>query len=223
MELTRETVIAAIETNDSACVNALIKLYARQTTDEQQAERTGHDNGIGFNGTDAPFLSSLAKQAIDRRRARAAGEVPAHWTDLSPKQIGAARKCLKKYARQLLEIAQDTQADNARRRAEKAEEVPTVGTSTQEPTPAPVEVPEVPAAPSVADRLPSGFVVEGTNIRPKTAREFYMEGCRLNLTSPGRDVLMRRSQADQAHRLTGFDSVMAQIPEVFVPAQAQGF
>lgn len=220
MELTRETVLEAIEKSDSACVNALIKLYARQTSDEQERRATGHDNGVGFNGTDAGFLSSLAEQAIERRRARSAGEVPAHYTDLSPRQIGAARKCLKKYGRQLLEIAQETQAEKARRQTEKVEEVPTVGTSTQAPTPAPV----APSEPSAADRLPSGFVTEGTNIRPKTAREFHMEGCKLNLRSPGKEVLMARSQADQQARLSDeFGTLLATIPDAYTPAQAQGY
>jgi hypothetical protein len=220
VELTRETILQAIETNDSACVNALIKLYARQTADEQQSERTAHDNGVGFNGTDGPFLSSLAKQAIDRRRARNAGEVPAHWTDLSPKQIGAARKCLKKYARQLLEIAQETQAENAARRQARAD------LPTQAPTVAPVApvaAPEVPCAPSVTDLLPSGLVTVPGGFRWKTAKEFHAEGVRLNLTNPGKEALMRRSQTEQQTRMEGFDAIMANIPEQYTPAQAQGY
>lgn len=214
MEVTRETVLNAVETNDSACVNALIKLYARQTADEQQSERTSHDNGVGFNGTDGHFLSSLAKQAIDRRRARNAGEVPSHWTDLSPKQIGAARKCMKKYARQLLEIAQETQAENTARRQARAD-LPTVAPV------APVVASEAPSVPSVTDRLPSGLVAVPGGYRWKTSKEFYQEGTMLNLSSPGKKALMARSQADQA-RLTGFDAVMAQIPEEYTPAQMLG-
>lgn len=220
MELTRETVLNAIETNDSACVNALIKLYARQTADEQQSERTAHDNGVGFNGTDGHFLSSLAKQAIDRRRARNAGEIPAHFTDLSPKQIGAARKCLKKYARQLLEIAQETQADNAARRQARAD------LPTQAPTVAPVApvvASEVPPVPSVTDLLPSGLVEIPGGFRWKSAKEFHAEGVRLNLRSPGKKALAERSRAEQQARMGAFDAILSSIPEVYVPAQAQGF
>lgn len=98
---------------NTACVSGLIELYHRQTADEKDASTTVHENGMGFNGADAYFLSSLAAQAIERRRARAAGEVPAHWTDLSPKQLACLRKNIAKYVGQLVDIAEEKAAARA--------------------------------------------------------------------------------------------------------------
>ena len=78
--------------NDEAVKRGLLAIYARQTADEQAAESTSHLNGIGFNGVDAPILSSFAKQL----RAR-------NW--LSEKQLTLARRKMTKYAGQLARIA----------------------------------------------------------------------------------------------------------------------
>ena len=63
---------------------AILYIYSRQTEAEQTSESTLEDNGIGFNGVDASFLSSLAKQ-IDWGR------------ELSPKQYEAGWKAMAKY------------------------------------------------------------------------------------------------------------------------------
>ena len=65
----------------------LTVLYASQTPGEQAARVTAEQNGAGFNAFDAGFGSSLAEQAIAGR--------------LSAKQVGAARKMLRKYAKQI--------------------------------------------------------------------------------------------------------------------------
>lgn len=189
MELTRETVLQAIAQNDKAAVNALIKLYARQTADEQHARVTGHDNGVGFNGTDAPFLSSLAEQAIARRAERKAGRIPAHWTDLSPRQISALRKALPKYGRQLLQIAEETQAA----KAERASLAPqTVATDS------------VPSAPNpFTANLPSGYVEIPGGWRAKTAKDFYNEGYRLNLTVDKEALMARNRPISEFEELIG--------------------
>jgi hypothetical protein len=68
---------------------ALTTLYAHQTADEQSSGLTRHRNAMGFNATDAEFLSSLARQCEAGHR-------------LTSRQLTAARRLLPKYARQLL-------------------------------------------------------------------------------------------------------------------------
>ena len=65
--------------------NALVEMFNRQTTDEQSSGVTCHDNGIGFNGVDAPILTSIAKWYMDKGF-------------ISPKQTALVRKKLAKYA-----------------------------------------------------------------------------------------------------------------------------
>ena len=47
-------------------IRGLLAIYAAQTADEQCSDSTTVDNGVGFTGIDANFLSSLAKQAQRR-------------------------------------------------------------------------------------------------------------------------------------------------------------
>ncbi len=88
---TKEKIVHLIDTNDKAVVRALITIYQRQTADEQSAESTSHSNGVGFGALDAQFLTSIAKKAL---------KYP-----LTERQIAAVRKSIKKYWRQLLEVA----------------------------------------------------------------------------------------------------------------------
>ena len=78
-----------LSTNPALAQRAIVKLWQRQTADEQTAQSTGHDNGIGFNGTDAFILSSFAEQ-INKGRT------------LSVKQLTIAFKKLPKYSRQII-------------------------------------------------------------------------------------------------------------------------
>lgn len=81
-----------LATNDQWLIRGIIAIYKLQTEEEQSCEETLENNGVGFNGVDGPFLSSLAEQ-INKGRS------------LSVKQIAAARKSMKKYAGQLTKIA----------------------------------------------------------------------------------------------------------------------
>jgi len=81
-----------LDRNPRAVERAMVVLYHRQTSDEQVSSSTNHLNGRGFNGVDAAFGSSLARQVLDGRA-------------LSIKQLDHARKMVKKYVRQLLEEA----------------------------------------------------------------------------------------------------------------------
>ena len=76
--------------DDGVVIAALMTIYEKQTADEQVSGSTRWENGVGFNGRDAQFGTSLAQQYMRFGR-------------LSPKQISAARRMLQKYRRQLPE------------------------------------------------------------------------------------------------------------------------
>jgi hypothetical protein len=101
------TIREKLVSNDKWLVRGILAIYARQTTDEQQAEQTSHHNGVGFNGTDANILSSFAKQILSWQ----ATENPRYPSPLSPKQLDLARRKMPKYAGQLARIAEENNAD----------------------------------------------------------------------------------------------------------------
>lgn len=86
-----------IATNDTVLYRSLIVLYNGQTADEKACGETTHNNGVGFNGVDAPILTSFAEFLI---RARF----------LTQKQKDLARKKLPKYVKQLVRIANEMEA-----------------------------------------------------------------------------------------------------------------
>lgn len=97
---TKEVILDMLATNDVMVEKSLLVMYNRQTADEQSAQTTGHNNGIGFNGTDAEFLSKLAEWV----KGGAERKIP-EGKRLSLKQRDIVRKKLKKYSRQLVEAA----------------------------------------------------------------------------------------------------------------------
>lgn len=99
--LTVETVRARLATDDRWLTRAIVAIYEQQTADEQENQTTSHLNGVGFSGVDAAFCSSLAQQ-ITRGRT------------LSAKQIAIARKIMRKYAAQLVRLAEAKAAQPAR-------------------------------------------------------------------------------------------------------------
>lgn len=90
----KESVKNLLHTNETAMMKALVKIYERQTRDEQIQEATTQSNGIGFTGVDAKFLSSLAVQVIRRGT-------------LSPKQKAIAFNKMPKYWKQILELIKE--------------------------------------------------------------------------------------------------------------------
>lgn len=88
----KEVIQQLLATSDKAVCRALVAIYARQTHQEQLSGTTKEHNGVGFSAFDAEFLSSLAEQVKTRGT-------------LSPRQLELARKKMKSYWRQLLEIA----------------------------------------------------------------------------------------------------------------------
>ena len=81
-----------IQTNDKVLYGALKKLYAEQTADEQHVGETREHNGVGFNGIDSKFLSSVSEFLIKRGF-------------LTDKQKYITRKKLVKYSKQLTRLA----------------------------------------------------------------------------------------------------------------------
>lgn len=82
-----------LATNKVWATKALVRIYQEnQTTDEQMAKTTSHDNGIGFSGVDAAFASSLAEQYLKRG-------------GLSDKQMGFVFKIMPKYAGQVVKMS----------------------------------------------------------------------------------------------------------------------
>lgn len=86
----KDDIQGLLDSNDRAVSRALMVVYANQTADEQSAGITRHDNGIGFTGRDAEWLTDIAKKW--QRYGR--------WA--SQKQLNAVRRAMKKYWRQLL-------------------------------------------------------------------------------------------------------------------------
>lgn len=69
---------------------AVVTLYHRQTFDEKLSGGTIHDNGMGFNGVDAPICSSIAEQILAGR-------------PITGKQLRVLIGLLPKYHKQLEE------------------------------------------------------------------------------------------------------------------------
>lgn len=89
---TEEEIKVLIQENDKVLYGALRKLYAEQTAEEQADGNTKVQNGIGFNGVDAPILSSFC-EFLNKTGF------------LTPKQKVLARKKLVKYNKQLTRLA----------------------------------------------------------------------------------------------------------------------
>lgn len=87
-----EEIKTLVQTNDKVLYGALKKLYAEQTADEQRSGETREHNGVGFNGVDGQFLSSVAEFLKDRGY-------------LTDKQKACVRKKLVKYNKQLTRLA----------------------------------------------------------------------------------------------------------------------
>ena len=64
-EWTKEDIKTLLETNLFAAKKALLIIYDRQTDDEKQYKETQHRNGVGFTGSDARVLTSIAECIIN--------------------------------------------------------------------------------------------------------------------------------------------------------------
>lgn len=80
--------------NEKWAVKGLLRIFERQTADEQDSEYTKYHNKVGFTGADAEILTSFAKRVVAGR-------------SLTEKQMKYVFKLMPKYARQLNEIAEN--------------------------------------------------------------------------------------------------------------------
>jgi len=86
----KESIQLLLDKSDQAVYNGLMRIYNRQTRDEQNYQETRDWNTIGFTGVDGNIMSSYA-------------EFYKKTGFLTPKQLTIARKKMKKYWRQLLD------------------------------------------------------------------------------------------------------------------------
>ena len=89
---TQEQMADFIQNNDKVLYSALQALYKCQTDEEKSSKDALLQNGVGFNGVDAPFLSSVA-QFLNKNGF------------LTEKQKVLTRKKLVKYMRQITNMA----------------------------------------------------------------------------------------------------------------------
>ena len=90
--VTEQIIRDKLSTDQHWLERAVIAIHNLQTSDEQQAGTTRHDNGVGFNSADADILSYCARW-LNRGN------------HLTGKWLNEARRRMPKYAKQLLAIA----------------------------------------------------------------------------------------------------------------------
>ena len=86
-----------VGSNEQWAIRGMLRIYERQTEDEQRSETTKYHNTIGFSGAHAEILSSFSKQVLAGRT-------------MSEKQMFRIFKYMPRYARQLHDIAMEEQA-----------------------------------------------------------------------------------------------------------------
>ena len=91
-----EKAAAFVLKRQNARYNMLQDMLARQTADEQASLTTSHSNGIGFNGSDAEFLTDVAIKAQKWHSETHAG--------MTKGQDKSVWKAMRKYSRQMTEI-----------------------------------------------------------------------------------------------------------------------
>lgn len=84
----KRVIQASIDTNDKAVIKALLTIHSLQTVDEKASRAAVKLNGVGFGKFDAEILTSF----VDRYQ-----EVG----NLTTKQMQVARKCVRRYWKQL--------------------------------------------------------------------------------------------------------------------------
>jgi hypothetical protein len=89
---TKESIQTLLDRSDAAVIRAMQAIYARQTENEKRAGRADERNGIGFNKFDAEILTDFLRQLKSGRT-------------LSFKQVTVARKKMRRYWKQLVDIA----------------------------------------------------------------------------------------------------------------------
>lgn len=88
----KEKIQALLDSKPEAVIRGLRAVAALQTADEAAGAYTRESNGVGFSKHDAPFLTDMLRQLQAGRT-------------LSPKQFAVTKNKVKRYWRQLAEIA----------------------------------------------------------------------------------------------------------------------
>jgi len=88
----RDFVKKQLATNKAWATKALLKIFDKQTKDEQEYEHTREANHVGFTGVDGEILTSFAKQLQSRGF-------------LTPKQMVLVYKKMPKYWMQIIKIS----------------------------------------------------------------------------------------------------------------------
>ena len=94
MDYTKEQIQELLTTDIRWTERAVLVLFDRQTTDEQNILDTVHNNGIGFNGVDGRYLSWVAKYLRKGNH-------------LSGHHIDKVRNKLPKYWKQIKDIIEE--------------------------------------------------------------------------------------------------------------------
>ena len=87
----KEKIKTLLLTNEVALRRGILRIFERQTQDEQRSHNTHYHNGIGFSASDAKFLSDMAALVRNNRA-------------MSEGQLIVSRRKMVKYANQLLNI-----------------------------------------------------------------------------------------------------------------------
>lgn len=78
-----------LATDSRWAIKALMAIYRYQTEDEQKSDATLENNGVGFTGVDAEFLTSLAKQyqrkgsLSDKQLEYLMKKIPKYWFQIA--------------------------------------------------------------------------------------------------------------------------------------------
>ena len=92
MACTKEDIKEKLLTDDRWLIRGAVAIYNQQTVQEQRGAVTLEGNGVGFNGCDAKFCTSVVQQYQSRGF-------------LTANQKLALRRCMPKYCGQLAWIA----------------------------------------------------------------------------------------------------------------------
>lgn len=101
LQIKKAQIQRLIDTDDKAVARAVVRIYLRQTEDERRVSETKHHNTIGFSASDAKYLSMVARYVI------ANGAITEKY------HVEKARKLIRRYWRQLIEIAEETNLKRA--------------------------------------------------------------------------------------------------------------
>jgi hypothetical protein len=107
-----------LASDDLWAKKALLLVYSNQTTEEQFNSETIKDNGIGFSGNHAKFLSSLAKQLktdlekIKTVNKKISENEAIRLAYLSTKQLSALKNTIPRYANQVVQASDSNKLVN---------------------------------------------------------------------------------------------------------------